>query len=78
VKIKKTKTMNDFLFYALILALLYYFFYYLPQQKQLEPTKPFTHSQGTQTNPSTTESPELEKTLDDLITSIQQLNQSLK
>ena len=41
--------MNDLLFYALIIALLYYFFIYLPQQKQIEPTKPLTHSQFTQT-----------------------------
>ena len=70
--------MNDLLFYLLILALLYYFCYYLPRQKQTEPTKPLTHSQATQTKPIPIESPELEQTLDQLITSIQQLNQSLK
>ena len=70
--------MNDLLFYLLILALLYYFCYYLPHQKPTEPTKPLTHSQSTQTNPIPIESPELEQTLDQLITSIQQLNQSLK
>jgi len=70
--------MNDILFYLLILALLYYFFYYLPQ-KQIEPTKPLTHSQFTQTNPiPLKDDPELESTLDQLISEIKKLNQSLK
>jgi len=76
--------MNDLLFYLLILALLYYFFIYLPHQKQTEPIKstPLTHSQSTQTtdpNPQPTEDQkDLESTLDNLITEIKKLNQSLK
>ena len=85
--------MNDFLFYALILALLYYFFLYLPQQKEITNpllTKPLTHSQATQTDPTTTATteyepgavncpePELESTLDTLLKDIQDLNKSLK
>ena len=75
----KNKIMNDILFYLLILALLYYFFYYLPQ-KQIEPTKPLTHSQFTQTNPNPIikDDSELESTLDNLISEIKQLNQQLK
>jgi hypothetical protein len=81
--------MNDLLFYALILALLYYFFLYLPQQKSISsnpPPQPFTHSQSTQTDPTTTEyepgavncpEPELASTLDTLIKDIQDLNNSL-
>ena len=72
--------MNDLLFYAFILALLYYFFYHLPRQKQIEPTKPLTHSQFTQTNPDPqpTEDKDLESTLDQLISEIKKLNQQLK
>jgi len=82
--------MNDLLFYALILALLYYFFLYLPQQKEITNpllTKPFTQSQSTQTDPTTTEyepgavncpEPELESTLDTLIKDIQALNKQIK
>ena len=73
--------MNDLLFYALILALLYYFFYYLPKNKQIEPTKPLTHTQSTQTNPDpqpTEDNSELESTLDNLISEIKKLNQQLK
>ena len=77
--------MNDLLFYALILALLYYFFIYLPTKKQVAPTPttPLTHSQFTQTetypNPTPLENQkDLEKTLDNLIKSIQQLNQQIK
>jgi len=76
--------MNDLLFYLLILALLYYFFYYLPHQKQTEPIKPtpLTHSQSTQTtdpDPQPTEdNQELESTLDNLLSEIKKLNQSLK
>lgn len=67
--------MNELLFYALLIALLYYFLVYLPQQKKLT-ANPLTHSQSTQTEPET--DPELENTLDDLITSIRQLNNQLK
>jgi len=72
--------MNDLLFYTLILALLYYFCDYLPKQKQIEPTKPLTHSQFTQTNPNPIikDDAELESTLDQLISEIKQLNQQLK
>jgi energy-converting hydrogenase Eha subunit F len=55
--------MNDLLFYTLILALLYYFFFYLPQQKEITNpllTKPLTHSQFTQTDPTTTATTEYE------------------
>ena len=71
--------MNDLLFYTLILALLYYFCYYLTYQKQIEPTKPLTHSQFTQTNPiPLKDDSELESTLDHLISEIKKLNQQLK
>ena len=76
--------MNDLLFYLLILALLYYFFYYLPHQKQTESIKPtpLTHSQSTQTidpDPHPTEdNQDLESTLDNLLSEIKKLNQSLK
>ena len=71
--------MNDLLFYTLLIALLYYFFLYLPKQKQIEPIKPLTHSQTTQTEPNPTEdNSQLEPILDHLIKSIQQLNKSLK
>jgi len=71
--------MNDLLFYTLLIALFYYFFIYLPQQKQpLAPVK-LTHSQKTQTETASEEdNAELEKTLDQLIKNIQQLNKSLK
>jgi len=85
--------MNDLLFYALLIALLYYFFYYLPNQKKpLTPPQPFTQEKITQTTdpapviefpdaqfkPVNQEDPEIEKTLDQLIKNIQQLNKSLK
>ena len=70
--------MNDLLFYTLLIALLYYFFYYLPQQKKIEPIK-LAQSQATQTEtPSTEDNQELEKTLDQLIKNIQQLNRQIK
>jgi hypothetical protein len=71
--------MNDLLFYALLIALFYYFFIYLPQQKKhLAPVK-LTQSQATQTKTQPPEdNQELEKTLDQLIKNIQQLNKSLK
>lgn len=73
--------MNDLLFYALIIALLYYFFSYLPKQKPTQSTK-LTHSQFTQTethpNPAPIEDQkDLESILDNLIKSIQQLNQQI-
>ena len=71
--------MNDLLFYALLIALLYYFFIYLPQQKKQVESIKLTQSQETQTEtPSTEDNSELEKTLDQLIKNIQQLNKSLK
>ena len=85
--------MNDLLFYALLIALLYYFFYYLPNQKKsLSPPKPFTQDHSTQTpdpapviefpsaqfKPVNQEDPEIEKTLDQLIKNIQQLNRQIK
>jgi len=70
--------MNDILFYLLILALLYYFFIYLPQQKPIEPIKPLTQSQFTQTEPIPLQAePTLEPLLDDLITQIRKLNHTL-
>jgi hypothetical protein len=77
--------MNDLLFYALIIALLYYFLVYLPKQKQVSPiTKPFTHSQATQTEP-TLDCPsaqlepnaELEHALNALLNHLQELNQEI-
>ena len=85
--------MNDLLFCTLIIALLYYFFLYLPAQKSISPNpppKPLTHSQATQTDPTTTATteyepgavncpePELESTLDTLIKDIQALNKQIK
>jgi len=71
--------MNDLLFYTLLIALLYYFFYYLPHQKKpLEPLK-LTQNQKTQTETKSEEdNQELEKTLDQLIKNIQQLNRQIK
>jgi len=71
--------MNDLLFYALLIALLYYFFYYLPRQKKpLAPIK-LTQDQKTQTETlSAEDNQELEKTLDQLIKNIQQLNRQIK
>ena len=45
--------MNDFLFYALLVALLYYFFVYRPQKKASHPI--LTQSQSTQTEPTLNE-----------------------
>jgi len=60
------------------MALLYYFFIYLPQKKQLAPIK-LTQNQETQTETKSEEDNlELEKTLDQLIKNIQQLNQQIK
>jgi DNA repair exonuclease SbcCD ATPase subunit len=60
--------MNNLLFICLTIALLYYFFYYLPQQKQL--TNPdstnLTHSTFTQTEPTLTNSTELEELKKDI------------
>ena len=86
--------MNDLLFYSLLIALLYYFFIYLPNQKKSlsPPPQPFTPENSTPTTdpapviefpaaqfkPVNQEDPEIEKTLDQLIKNMQQLNQSLK
>ena len=69
--------MSNLLFTALIIALLYYFFYYLPQKKNLSNpplTKPLTHSQFIQTEPTPKDNQELEK----LKTKNQELTQEKK
>lgn len=73
--------MSDFIFYLLLIALLYYFFIYLPSPKKSWPTKPWTHSQFTQTEvitePNPDHSPELESLFDKLLKEIQNLTQQL-
>ena len=69
--------MNNLLFTALLIALLYYFFYYLLQKKNLSNpplTKPLTHSQFIQTEPTLIENKELEE----LKTKNQELTTKLK
>ena len=73
--------MNELLITLLVIALVYYFY---AQQQKPHPVPTKTHSQSTQTetepittNQANNDNQELENTLDQLITNIQELNHQL-